>query len=119
MGVKHGRSHWERNIGWGVFENRLLRRIFGTKRNEVTGEWRKLHNEELYDQYNARSINRVNKSRRMKWVGHVACKGERSGAYRVLVDGKRERELLEVPGVDGRVILSWFFRKWDGGHGLD
>jgi len=55
----------------------------------------------------------------MKWVGHVACVGERS-AYRVLVGGNlRERYHLEEQGEDGRIILRWIFRKWDGGHGLD
>jgi hypothetical protein len=54
-----------------VFENRVLRRISGLKRNEVAGEWRKLHNEELCDLYSLRSIIRMAKSRRMRWVGHV------------------------------------------------
>ena len=75
-----------------VFENRVLRRIFGPKRDEVTGEWRKLHNEELNDLYCLPNIVRVIKSRRMKWVGHVARMGERRGVYRVLVgqpEGKR------------------------------
>jgi hypothetical protein len=55
-----------------VFENRVLRRIFGPKRDEVTGEWRKLHNEELRDLYSSPSIIRIIKSRRMRWAGHVA-----------------------------------------------
>jgi hypothetical protein len=55
-----------------VFENRVLRRIFGLKRYEVTGEWRKLHNEELRDLYSSSSIIRIIKSSRMRWVGHVA-----------------------------------------------
>jgi len=78
--------------GVGVFENRVLRRIFGPKRVEVTGEWRKLHNEELNDLYSSPNMVRVIKSRRMRWAGHVACMGERRGAYGVLVgkpDGKR------------------------------
>jgi hypothetical protein len=58
-----------------VFENRALRRIFGPKRAEVTGEWRKLHNEELHDLYFSPTILRVIKSRRIKWAGHVACMG--------------------------------------------
>ena len=76
----------------GVFENRVLRRIFGSRRDEVTGEWRKLHNEELNDLYCSQNIVRVIKSRRMRWVGHVARMGERRGVYRVLVgkpEGKR------------------------------
>jgi hypothetical protein len=60
-----------------VFENRVLRRIFGPKRDEVTGEWRKLHNEELNNLYYSPNIVRVIKSRRMRWAGHVARMGER------------------------------------------
>jgi hypothetical protein len=55
-----------------VFENKVLKRIFGPKRDEVTGGWRKLHNEELHDLYSSSSIIRIIKSRRMRWVGHVA-----------------------------------------------
>ena len=75
-----------------LFENQVLRRIFGPKRDEVAGEWRKLHNEELNDLYFSPNIVQVIKSRRMRWAGHVACMGERRGAYRVLVwkpEGKR------------------------------
>jgi len=67
-----------------VFENRVLRRIFGPKRDEITGEWRKLHNEDLTDLYSPNII-RVIKSRRMRCVGHAACMGERIGPYRVWV----------------------------------
>jgi hypothetical protein len=72
-----------------VFENRVMRRIFGPKRDEVTGEWRKLHNEEFRDLYSSLSIIRTIKARRMKWVGHVARIGEKRNAYRLLV-GKPE-----------------------------
>jgi hypothetical protein len=72
-----------------VFENRVLRRIFGQKRNEVTEEWRKLHSEELRDLYSSPSIIRIIKSRRMRWAGHVARMGEKRNAYRLLV-GKQE-----------------------------
>jgi len=75
-----------------VFGNRVLRRIFGPKSDEVTGEWRKLHKEELNDLYCSRNIVQVTKSRRMRWAGHLAHVGERRGIYRVLVakpDGKR------------------------------
>jgi len=61
-----------------VFENKVLRRIFGRNRNEVTGEWRKPHNEELNDPYSTPNIVRVIKSRRMRWAGHVALWGEES-----------------------------------------
>src|SRR5215469_11782968 len=72
-----------------VFENRVLRRVFGPKRDEVTGEWRKLHNEELRDLYSSPNIVRVVKTRRMRWAGHVARMGEGRGVHRVLV-GKPE-----------------------------
>jgi hypothetical protein len=72
-----------------VFENRVLRRIFGPKRDEVTGEWRKLHNEELRDLHSSPSIIKIIKSKRMRWAGHVARMGEKRNAYRLLV-GKPE-----------------------------
>jgi transcription termination factor 2 len=84
-----------------VFENRVLRRIFGPERDEVTGEWRKLHNEELNDLYSSPTIVRVIKSRRMRWAGHVARMGEGRGVYRVLV-GKREGKRLH-----GRPRRRW------------
>ena len=68
-----------------VFENRVFRRIFGPNRDEITGEWRKLHIEELSDLYSSPNIVRVIKSRRMRWVGNVASMGERRDVYRVLV----------------------------------
>jgi len=75
-----------------VFENTVLRRVSGPKRDEVTGEWRKLHNEELSDLYSLLNIVQVVKLRRMRWVGHVARMGQGRGVYRVLVgktEGKR------------------------------
>jgi len=72
-----------------VFENMVLTRIFGPRRDEVTGEWRIQHNEELNNLYSSPNIVRVIKSRRMRWAGHVARMGEERGAYRVLV-GKPE-----------------------------
>jgi hypothetical protein len=68
-----------------VFENRVLRRIFGYKSDEVTGGWRKLHNEELRNLYSSPSIIRLIKSRRMRSAGHVARMGEKRDAYRILV----------------------------------
>ena len=70
-----------------MFENKVLRRIFGPRRDEVTGEWRRLHNGELNDLYSSPNIVRVIKSRRMRWAGHVAHMGEERGVYRVL-EGK-------------------------------
>jgi len=75
-----------------VFQNMVLRRIFGPSRDEVTGEWRRLNNEELNDLYCSPNIVLVIKSRRMRWAGHVARMGEERGVYRVLVgkpEGKR------------------------------
>jgi hypothetical protein len=75
-----------------VFENRVLRRIFGPKRDEVTGEWRKMHNKKLHDLYSSPCIIRIIKSRRMRWEGHVARMWEKRNAYRLLVgkpEGKR------------------------------
>jgi len=74
-----------------VFETRVLRRIFGSERDEVTGEWRRLHNEELNDMYCSPKIVRVVKSRRMRWTGHVASMRERTGLYRVMV-GKPDKK---------------------------
>jgi len=71
-----------------MFENRVLRRIFGLKRDKVTGEWRKLHTEELNDLYSSPTIIRVIKSRRMRWAGHVECRGEE----RYAPDGKNPLE---------------------------
>jgi len=98
-----------------VFENRILRRIFGLKRDEVTGEWRKLLNEELNDLYSSPNIVRVIKSRRMRWAWHVACMGERRGYKGFWWGNLREKDHLQDPGVDGRIILRGIFRKWVGG----
>jgi hypothetical protein len=80
-----------------VFENRVLRRIFGSRRNEVTGEWRRLHNEEQIELYSSPNIVRVIKARRMRWVGHVARMGVRRDAYRVLVGKPEGRRPLGRP----------------------
>ena len=87
-----------------VFENRMLRKIFGPKSDEETWEWRKLHNEELNDLYSSPNIIRVTKSRRKRWVGHVTRMGERRGAYRVWWGLLRERDCLEDTGVDDKII---------------
>jgi hypothetical protein len=91
-----------------VFENRVLRRIFGPKRDEVTGEWRRLHNKELYALYSSPNIIRVIKSRRLRWAGHVARMGESRGAYRALV-GKPE----------GRRPLGRLRRRWEDNIKMD
>ena len=93
-----------------AFENRVLRRVFGPKSDEVTGKWIELHNEELNDPYSSSNTVRVIKSRRMRWEGHVARMGERSGVYRVLVGKPQGKNNLEDPGVDWGIILRWIFR---------
>jgi len=98
-----------------VFENRELMRIFGPKRDEVTGEWKKLHNEELNNLHSSPNIVRVIKSRSMRWVGHVARMGEGRGVYRVWWGNLREGDHWGDPGVNGRIILGWIFGKWDVG----
>jgi len=97
-----------------LFENRVLRRIFGLARDEVTVEWRKLHNEELNDLYSPRLF-RVIKSRRMTSAEHVAFMGESRNIYRGLVARSEGKNHLGDPGVDGRTILRWIFRKLDVG----
>jgi hypothetical protein len=80
-----------------VFESRVLRRIFGPKRDEVTGGWRKLHNEELHGLYSSPSTVRVIKARRMRWAGYVARMGEVRGAYNILVGRLEGRRPLGRP----------------------
>ena len=80
-----------------MFENRVLKRIFGPKRDEVTGESRKLHNEELNDLYCSPNIVLVVKSRRMRWAGNVAFMGEKKGVYRILVGRPEGNSALGRP----------------------
>jgi hypothetical protein len=98
-----------------VFENRVLRRIFGPERDKITGEWRKLHYEELNGPYSSPSIVWEIKLRRMRWAACAASLGERRGVYRVLAgkcEGKRAMGSLEHRW---GIILTWIFRKWDVG----
>jgi hypothetical protein len=83
--------------GFYVPENRVLRRIFGPKRDKVIQVWRKLLNEELNNLYSSRSKIRIIKSRRMRWVGHVACMGEKRNAYRILVGKPGGKKPLRRP----------------------
>jgi len=93
-----------------VFENRVLRRIFGPIKDEVTGEWRRLHNEELNDLYYSPNIVRVIKSRRMRWAGHMARMGEERGCIGSWWGNRRERDHWGDLGVDGWIILGWISR---------
>ena len=93
-----------------VFENTVFRRIFGPRRDEVTAEWRRLHNEELNDLYSSPNIVRVIKCRRM-W--HVARIGEERGVCRVLVGKPEGKNHWGDLGVDGWIILGWISRRWD------
>jgi hypothetical protein len=94
-----------------VFENRVLKRIFGPKRNEVIWEWRRLHNKEVYALYSSRNIVRAIKSRRLKLAGYVARVREMRGVYIFWSGNLRKRDHLEHRGVDGRIILKWVFEK--------
>jgi hypothetical protein len=98
-----------------VFENKVLRSMFGPKKDKVTGERRKLHSEELNDLYSSPTIVRVIKLRRMRWVGNVAHIGEGRGMYRVLVGKPEGKRLLGDLGIDGRIVIRRIFRKWDLG----
>ena len=98
-----------------VFENRVLRRVFGPKRDEVTGEWRKLHNEELNDLYSSPNIVRVIKSRRIRRVGHVARMGERRGIYRDLVGKPEGKRPLGRPRHRGKDNIKMDFQ--EAGYG--
>ena len=98
-----------------VFENVVLRRIFGPRRDKVTGEWKRLHNEELNDLYSSPNIVRVIKSRRMRWAGHVAPMSEVRGCIGSWWGNRRERDHWGDLGADGWIILGWISRRWDVG----
>ena len=93
----------------------MLGRIVGPRRDEVMGEWRRLHNKELNDLYYSPNIVRVIKSRRMRWALHVACMGEERGVYRVLVGKLEGRRPLGRPRRRWWIILGWISRRWDVG----
>ena len=93
----------------------VFRRIFGPRRDNVTGEWNRLHNEELNDLYFSPNIMRVIKSRTMRWAGHVARTGEEMGCIVSWWGNLRERDHWGDLGVDGWIILGWISRRWDVG----
>jgi hypothetical protein len=93
-----------------IFENRLLRRIFGPKREEVVGAWRRLHNEDRHNLYAPPNIIRMTKSRRMRWVGHVTCMKMVRNAYNIFVR-EHEGNHPEDLNVDRRIMLKWILGK--------
>jgi hypothetical protein len=97
----------------------VLRRIFGPKRDEVTGEWRRLHNKEFYALYSSPNIIRVIKSRRLRWAGHVARMRQRKGAYRALVEKHEGRSPLERPRRRWKDNIKMDIREVGWGHRLD
>ena len=105
--VLYGCETWSLTLreecGLRVFENSVSRKIFGPKRDEVTGEWRKQHNEELNDLYSLPNVLRVMKLRRMKWARHVACMGGKRGVYRVLVGRPEGRSPFAGPNIGGMI----------------
>jgi hypothetical protein len=102
-----------------VFENRVLRRISGPKREEATGEGRRLHNEELNDLYSSPNIIRVIKSKRMRWAGHVARMAEKGGAHMILVGRPEGRRPLWRPWRRWEDNIKMDLQEVGWGHGLD
>jgi hypothetical protein len=94
-----------------VFENRVLRRLFGPNRDEVTGDWRKLHNEELHNLYSSPSIIRVIKSRRMRWAEHVARMGVKGMHIVYWWESRKDRDYCEHQDVGGLTILKWILER--------
>jgi hypothetical protein len=101
------------------FGNRVLWRIFQPERDEVRGEWRRLHNKELYALYSSPNIIRVIKLRRLRWTGHVARMGERRGAYRALMGKPEGRRPLGRPSRRWEDNIKMDLREAGWGHGLD
>jgi hypothetical protein len=102
-----------------VSENRILRNIFGPKRSEVTGEWGRLHNEEVTDLYSSSNVIRVIKLRRIRGVGLVALMGRREVHTGFRWGNLRERDHFEDPGVNWRIILKWISGSGMWEYGLD
>jgi len=98
-----------------VFENVVLKRIFGPRREEVTGEWRRLHNGEINDLYSSPNIVRVIKPRKMRWAGHMARVGEERGCIGSWWGNRSEGDQWGDLGVDGWLILGRISTRWDVG----
>jgi len=99
-----------------LFENRVLRKIFEPMRDETTKEWRRLHNEKLYDLYSSPNIVRTITSRIMRCAGYVARMEEKRGAYRILVGKPEGNRPLERLRRGWEIILKWVFRNWSNGE---
>ena len=116
--VLHGCETWSPTVSkehrLRLFGNRVLGKIFGPMKDEVTGEKERQHNDTLYDLYSPNIW--VIKQRRMRWTQHVAHMGKRTGTYRILV---REGDHLEGPSIDGWMIIKWIFKKWGRRYLLD
>jgi len=112
-------THTEGESRPRVFKNRVLRRIFGPERDDVTGEWGRLHNELLNDLYFSPNIIRVINLRKMRWKGHVACMGERRSAYRILAGKPEGKRPLERPSPRRKENIKKDFQKAGWRNGLD
>jgi hypothetical protein len=97
-----------------VFENRVLRRIFGPKRDELTGEWWKLHNVKLHILYSSPNIKQI-KSRRMRWAGYTAHMEEEGNMYKVLMGKPEGKRPFERQGIDGKMRSEWILGRLAGG----
>jgi hypothetical protein len=102
-----------------VFENRVLRRIFEPKRDEVRGEWKKINNGELHNLYSSPNIIRQSKQRRMRWAGHVTRMGEGRNRTGFWWESPKERDHSEDRGVDGRMGSKWILGRLVWGCGVD
>jgi hypothetical protein len=94
-----------------VFENRVLRRIFGPQREEVAGGWRRLHNEELHNLYASPNIITMSKSRMMRWAGSAARIAQMKNIYNSLIGKSEGRRPFGRSSVDGKILLEWIFNK--------
>jgi hypothetical protein len=106
---------------WKVCETAVLRKIFGPKRNKVTGDWRRVHNEELHDLYTSSTVIQAVKLRGMRWVGHVSCMGKKRDAYSVLEEQPEEKTPLGRPRHTWEDNIKMDFKEtvWEGMDWID